>query len=37
MNDSMTPADVMALTNRNNDGMFGGSGACRTSRPRTRP
>lgn len=27
MNDSMTPADVMALTNRNNDGMFGGSGA----------
>ena len=27
MNDSMTPADVVALTNRNNDGMFGGSGA----------
>lgn len=27
MNDTMTPADVMALTNRNNDGMFGGSGA----------
>ena len=27
MNDTMSPADVMALTNRNNDGMFGGNGA----------
>lgn len=27
MNDMMSPADVVALTNRNNDGMFGGNGA----------
>lgn len=27
MTDMMSPADVVALTNRNNDGMFGGNGA----------
>lgn len=27
MNDMMSPADVVALTNRNNDGMLGGNGA----------
>ena len=27
MNDMMSPADVVALTNRNNDGIFGGNGA----------
>lgn len=27
MNDMMSPADVVALTNKNNDGMFGGNGA----------
>ena len=27
MNDMMSPADVVALTNRNDDGMFGGNGA----------
>ena len=27
MNDMMSPADVVALTNRNNDGLFGGNGA----------